>query len=163
MSFIKKRWYFFVIAFYGVLHLIKLECFPFYLFAMYSQAAPFNTQFISYEVRIDGEACDLSLLNYRQRIYLNNTLEAYDAIKSHPEQVLPDSKIIMKYYKFIGLSTMASHMESKYRYVELEALMTDWMIRFFKIQNGEVSIIRKSFNWQKDNYPIEVSSELILP
>ena len=49
-----KKYVFLCLAFYGFLHIAKLEVFPFYHFGMYSAYQPYKAMpYISYDIYID--------------------------------------------------------------------------------------------------------------
>ncbi len=128
---------------------------------MYSEDRDVKTEYVSYELLLDGETFDFKQINYRQYIYLNNTFISYDAIYSSKESVNPESEIISKYYNLIGLNHLAQTMITDYRHQNVQQQMTDWLRRFIKTDR-DIQLIRKKYEWIKGGDINELSSENIL-
>jgi len=120
-----------IIFFYAILHLAKLEFYPFYTFGMYSEAYGPTDQFEIIEIIIDGQVIDYKSLNYRKYTYLNNTLKAYTKIIDSGIDLAPQANIIKKHLELLAFNRDYNLLLRPYQYEDLESKMKAWLYSIY--------------------------------
>lgn len=149
----------FVLGLYLFLHLIQLEVFPFYLFAMYSDIENPKTEFVDYRIMKDGEEIEYKDWSYRRYIYLRNTLQAYDNIISNDNKN-PQADIISKYLDRLYLTGFGDAMEEKHKYINAEQEMKSWLLDFLGYASN-YRVYKDQYQWVEDQ-PALINSVVIV-
>lgn len=148
---------------YAFTFLIRLEIFPCYLFAMYSDIKTEKTAFSTYEVKVDNQPLNMSTIDYRKYTYLMNTISQYDGTMAN-NGYHPEAQYLDKYLAALGLSktVLYQRLGQPYRHTH-ESLHNDmqkWLPKMIASDNGHCTIDKKSWTWTS-GIPTLVKTEKI--
>lgn len=120
-----------ILSFYALLHLIGLQVFPFYLFAMYSLPLDTPQAHAVYKIYDSaGNEVDLSSYNYRDFVYVHNTIEAYAAIVESPRKS-PKIDVIDKFIDRLHIenTSAAEKLLDQYSHKDAQVNFQLWLAR----------------------------------
>lgn len=152
-----------LVLFYAMLHVAKIEVFPFYHFGMYSLPKPYKEMpYTSYQVFVDNQAHSFKQTDYRKYTYLKNTLEKYDVIKSNTLHD-PNQGIVKKYLHVLGIHSLDQKINSTYHYPNLEQQLKGWLVKYLDVNSDQsISIIKSTYKLDHRNQVIPIDQETIL-
>lgn len=150
-----------ILGLYTMVHIVKLEVFPFYMFAMYSQPEEPKDMYTTInlnrpDVLSDEQGNALSVIDrrdYRSYTYLTNTLDQYGGIVTN-NMAHPESKVYDKFISRLGLSGSQLDKSFKTPYIYnrtlLDQSLNQWL-NSYEINNPKGHIlIKKHFTWDSD-------------
>ena len=150
-----------IVAFYALVHILKIEAYPFYMFGMYSEPMQ-DPDYQCYSIIVDGKNINEKHLDYRHYTYIMNTVAQYDGILRN-DMLHPEAEFISKLTEHSGLSkkTLQAPLQSPHFYDKegLKSSMKDWLDKTFKSKN--VQIFKNSYKWKTENFPLLTNQEII--
>ena len=138
-----------MLSFYLLLHLVKLEIFPFYLFPMYSLPKEPGQEQVVYSIKDKyGKELDLSSMVYRRFVYIHNTLKAYDEVLESEHQ-RPNVIVVEKFVQRLAMQDnyLGKGLLDQYTVDKVDQKMQAWLSSVLDTE-GPFQIDKCLYQWE---------------
>ena len=138
-----------MLSFYLLLHLVKLEIFPFYLFPMYSLPKEPGQEQVVYSIKDKyGKELDLSSMVYRRFVYIHNTLKAYDEVLESEHQ-RPNVIVVEKFVQRLAMQDnyLGKGLLDQYTVDKVDQKMQAWLSSVLDTE-GPFQIDKCFYHWE---------------